>query len=99
VGPVYVFSETAPGPAGEFSIQPNPFSNFVNLSFTLAYPGTVTLSLYNLEGRLVWQPIHQWNPPGTYEVRLDPWALEEGLYIGILTAGEAVLTGRLVKMK
>ena len=60
---------------------PNPFNPTTEIAFTLATPGTVTLTLFDVQGRrvrdLLTQTLH---PAGSHRLTLDATALVSGTY-------------------
>ncbi|MDX2247889.1 MAG: M43 family zinc metalloprotease [Bacteroidia bacterium] len=85
----------------QLSVYPNPFSDKISVKFSLKTPAPVTVSLFDINGRLVAQketPI-----PLLGEIRWefspsDTQHLCKGIYLLRLTTPEATATIRVVKM-
>ena len=87
------------------SISPNPLNPDATLAFSTVNPGPITVSMFDLQGRLVRE---LWNerfaPAGNHRVRIDGRGrhggrLASGVYVYRLVTGEAVESGRLVVLK
>jgi hypothetical protein len=64
-----------------FQNYPNPFNPSTNISFQLPEAGYVSLSLYDITGRLVRNLIDQSRIPGKYTVSWDASDLSSGMYV------------------
>jgi len=76
---------------------PNPFTETATLTYTLDQPGPVRLELFDALGRRVAVIEDEARPAGEYRVRFYGDALTPGLYVVRLTAGDRVVTRRLVR--
>ncbi|WP_422359164.1 Ig-like domain-containing protein [Reichenbachiella sp.] len=77
---------------------PNPFSDEVNLSFTLRQEGLVTLSVYNQIGAKVTDLIKDKSfSLGSHQVTWDSSELPKGLYLFRLGLGHNTTTYRVIK--
>ncbi|WP_462252183.1 T9SS type A sorting domain-containing protein [Ferruginibacter sp.] len=75
-----------------FSLSPNPVNNFINI----IYPGkkeTVTISIYDVQGRL----IQQQSKKNELPIIVDLKQLEPGMYFIQVTDGERVQKGKFIK--
>jgi hypothetical protein len=79
-------------------MYPNPFKTSTNLSYELAQPETVTLSIYNHLGQLVYQ-IQLNQQPGNQQLIWNAEGYAEGVYYYRLKAGDAVANGKMVKVR
>jgi flagellar hook assembly protein FlgD len=50
------------------SAAPNPAEGRVNLQYRLGSAGNVRVSVYDVRGRLVAEPLDQWQEPGDQQV-------------------------------
>jgi flagellar hook assembly protein FlgD len=57
----------------EFSVlaKPNPFNPSTSIQFTLPSEGVVRLRIYNLQGQLVRELLHEQRPAGAHTVTWD----------------------------
>lgn len=75
-------------------VTPNPCYGPVELRFSLADPGPVTIRVFDLCGRLVALPLDEEVSGGEHSVQLS--SLPPGAYFVRMTAGEEVLRERFV---
>jgi photosystem II stability/assembly factor-like uncharacterized protein len=78
---------------------PNPFNASTTISFELAEPQVVNLSVYNLLGQKVEVLLDGKLNAGTHEVRFDAGSYPSGLYFYRLKAGEHSATRTMVLLK
>ena len=71
-----------------FQNYPNPFNPVTTISFQIPEASYVTLSVYNLNGRLIETLIKEYKKTGYYTVKWDAAHLVSGIYIYKITAGE-----------
>ncbi len=86
----------------EFAVAqafPNPFNPTTTISFQLPEAAKVTLSVYDIHGRLVAEPVNGWRDAGTHQAVFDGCGLASGVYVYTLKAGEFNATGKMVLMK
>ncbi len=77
---------------GEFSLQqnyPNPFRNQTRVRYAVAKASDVTLTLFDMRGRLISTVLTGTHAPGTYETIIDASALglASGSYVYRMIAG------------
>ncbi len=65
---------------------PNPFNPSTSITYTLARPGSVSLTVYNTLGELMATLVNEEQTGGTYNVAFDAGNLPSGIYIYRLTA-------------
>lgn len=90
---------TADNPSYITSVSPNPFNLETTISFLLPYASRVTLSVYDLSGRLVTNLVNGWREKGDHAITLSGADLPSGLYFAQLTAGNLQQVQKLVLMK
>jgi hypothetical protein len=78
---------------------PNPWSGETTVSFSVAEPGLVTLSLYDISGRLVKELANDNFSAGEHKLNVDDAGLESGLYILRLVSGEQSAVRTMVLLK
>jgi hypothetical protein len=106
--PVGVLPPPSPEPitydtAFEWS-RPNPFAGETELRFTLAQPTHVTLSIYDVAGRLVRRLVNEKRAAGQHAVIWtgrdnDDRPLPAGVYFSRLVAGDFVQARKLVLLQ
>ncbi len=84
--------------------RPNPFSSEAELRFTLAQPAHVTLSIYDVAGRLVRRLVDEERGAGQHAVTWagrdsDNRPLPTGVYFSRLVAGNFVQARKLVLLR
>jgi hypothetical protein len=90
----------------EFSVQakPNPFNPATNIQFSLPAEGMVTLRIYNLQGQLVRDLLHEQRAAGIHTVswdgRNDRGSISaSGIYFLRLESGKQVKVSRLTLVR
>jgi hypothetical protein len=78
---------------------PNPFNASTTISYTLPTATTVTLSIYDLNGRLIETLLNGWRWPGIHEIRFDTNILTSGVYWYRLQAAEYTEYGSMLLLK
>jgi hypothetical protein len=85
--------------------RPNPFPSVTTISYTIGADAGAggngrgqytTMSVFDLNGRLVANPVNEIQAPGTYEVQWDASAFPAGLYVCRLVSGNRSYVGKLV---
>jgi len=78
---------------------PNPFNPLTRINYELQIANYVTLSVYDINGRLVKELVNQKQSAGSYEVNFDGSGLPSGTYIYRLQAGDFSETKKMVLLK
>jgi hypothetical protein len=66
---------------------PNPFNPSTSIRFSLAKPGTVTLSIFNSAGQKVETPVNAVLGAGTHRVTWNAAKFSAGVYYYTVTSG------------
>ena len=93
-GTVGVYTINPKGPS--VNVYPNPTTGTTYFSTELQQQGPVTLSLYDLNGRVVRMLANELVPAGKYQLSLDMTGLEPGMYFYQLSAKEGLQSGKLM---
>lgn len=93
-------------PGGEvpeaFTLQqnyPNPFNPSTLIAFGLPNTARVSLEVYNLLGQKVVTLLDEMRDPGSYTVSFDGKGLSSGVYFYRLTAGNQVMSKKMMLLK
>lgn len=78
---------------------PQPSADEAPVRFELREPGTVTIELLDVSGRLVGERLSSQWAAGPHDLSLDTHALAPGVYSARLTAGEAHAVVRIVHVR
>jgi hypothetical protein len=78
---------------------PNPFNPVTRFSYYVPKEAFVTLSVYDVAGRLLEQLVSGVKTPGDYEVSWDAKTLPTGIYFYRLEAGDFVQTRKMILLK
>ena len=78
---------------------PNPFNPSTTISFSLAEPGIVYLTVYNVQGQEVATLVEQHLSAGSHQVQFNGSSLPSGLYFYNLRAGEFTAIRKMVLVK
>lgn len=82
---------------GQSRVFPNPFSDAVNLDFTLARDTELGFKLYNLQGQILQQRESQRYFPGSHSVKWDTNSLPAGAYFLQIHSPESAITHSLIR--
>ena len=91
--------EAWPGAFALGQNYPNPFNAATKISYSLAAPSAVRLTVFDLLGRAVQVLASATQPAGTYEVAFTATDLPGGVYVYQLQAGNHTETKRLVLLR
>ncbi len=78
---------------------PNPFNPITTIGFSLPNPGLARLTVYNVAGEIVAQPMHEVLSAGSYELSFDGSTLASGLYFYTLDFHGRRLTHKMLLLK
>ena len=98
---VVAFSSGMPDRLVLYRSAPNPFNERTAIRFDLPEQGEVSVSIHDVEGRLVMQLVDEVRPPGSHSV---PWdgrdlagaQVSAGIYFVHLVSGDKIATGKVV---
>jgi len=76
--------------------HPNPFNRSTAIAYSLAQTAQITLSIYDITGRLVETLVNGMQQPGMHEVHWNRKTNPSGVYFYRLNAGEFVRTRKMV---
>jgi hypothetical protein len=88
-----------PAGFGMLTAYPNPFNPTTTISYNLAEPARVKLSVYNVSGQVVADIANGWREKGTHEVTFDALSLPSGVYIIHLNTKDVRLTQKIMLVK
>ncbi|MBU0519012.1 T9SS type A sorting domain-containing protein [bacterium] len=80
-------------------VYPNPFNPTTTIGFALPQAEQVSLTVYDVNGRLVNTLVDGYRSAGFHEVTFDAADMASGMYIYRLQAGENVATGKMMLVK
>ena len=79
------------------NIYPNPVKNISQISYKLFQTQFVTMSAFNIHGKMIETLTEEQQVPGEYTVRYDISDLPAGIYIVKIKAGEQSGSGKIIK--
>jgi len=82
-----------------FQNYPNPFNPVTHIQFTIREKSTVTLNVYNIQGRLVQNLAGGEYPPGSYQVLFNGSKLPSGIYFYQLEAGGFTIVKKMILLE
>ena len=94
-----VATETTSSEAARLAVAPNPAVGQASLSYSLATPERVRLSVYDALGREVARVVDAERPTGEHRARLDTGRLSAGIYVVRLEAGGQVSSRTLTVVR
>lgn len=80
-----------------YNFYPNPVESLLTVEYYLEKPSSVTISLYNLEGRLIKTVVKPISSSGVYSEQIDCSSLAKGTYIISIGTGYKVYSDKLIK--
>lgn len=78
---------------------PNPFNPATNFEFRIADFGLVTLTIYDVTGRIVETLLNSALKPGTYRAEWNASNYPSGVYFYTLSTGDFTMTNKMVLLK
>lgn len=78
---------------------PNPFNPVTNIEFSIPEAAFIRLTIYDITGRKVAEPVNQKLLPGSYNVDFNAEGFNSGVYFYRLTAGNYSLTKKMILVK
>lgn len=78
---------------------PNPFNPSTKISFAVAEPGNVKLSVYNVLGQQVAELVNGYMSAGNFVADFDASSLSSGMYIYTLESGAVKITRKMSLLK
>ena len=78
---------------------PNPFNPSTNLSYTVPQDGSVKLSVYDINGRLVENLVNSYQQAGSYNAVWNASNISSGVYFVRLSASSEILTQKVMLIK
>ncbi|MCX6135263.1 MAG: T9SS type A sorting domain-containing protein [Ignavibacteriales bacterium] len=78
---------------------PNPFNPATTIQYSLPASGMVTLRVYDVLGKIVFELVNQYQAAGNYLVKVNAQNLPSGMYLYELRSGAFVQTKRMILEK
>ena len=78
---------------------PNPFNPSTSLSYTVPQDGNITLSVYDINGRLVENLVNSYQEAGSYNAVWNASNISSGVYFVRLSASSEILTQKVMLIK
>jgi len=78
---------------------PNPFSDIVNIEYTLEENATVNLAIFNLYGQEIKMLVNDSQPDGNYLVQWNACGLPEGIYFYRLQVDNRIILNKILKIQ
>ncbi|RPH95244.1 MAG: T9SS C-terminal target domain-containing protein, partial [Calditrichaeota bacterium] len=95
-------SESTPAAPAEFRLAqnyPNPFNPATHIQYALAQDGPVTLTIYDVTGRVVTELVNEQQTAGEYEITWNAENAASGLYFYQIVAGSFRETKRMLLIR
>lgn len=80
-----------------YNFYPNPVESMLTIEYYLEQPSSVTISLYNLEGRLIKTIVKPVSSSGLYNEQIDCSTLAKGTYVLSIGTGYKVYSDKVIK--
>lgn len=73
---------------------PNPFTNSTTIAYQLGKSDVVSLSLYNVTGKIIRKLVYEYKDKGKYSIEVNAFGLPSGVYYYTLMAGNILIDTR-----
>lgn len=93
------FNETIFPIAQKVTVSPNPTTGITNVTFNLSVSETITLSLFDINGKQISIIDHGQKPEGTYSFQIDLSAQPTGIYLLTLETPSQKYTRKIIRVK
>ncbi len=90
-------TEDNPNVNFSYNFYPNPVETILTVEYYLEKPSSVTISLYNLDGRLIKTLVKPASASGVYTEQIDCSSLAKGPYIISIGTGYKVYSDKVIK--
>jgi hypothetical protein len=77
-------------------VFPNPAKDKVHLRFILNQKEMVNAEIFDVSGRLISQPFHDWMMPAEHDITIDLSGWEKGMYLIRFSAGSNIVTKEII---
>lgn len=94
-----ITSGNIPEKFGLHQNYPNPFNPTTKITFDIAENSNVTISIYDITGKMISQALNSDLTAGSYEINFNAAALSSGIYFYTLTAGSLMETKKMTLIK
>ena len=81
------------------SIYPNPFNPSTEIQYSINNFTNVTISIYNINGRLIVNLVNEMQLEGDHLIKWTPDNLSSGIYLVKLVADNNIITKKIVLLK
>lgn len=78
---------------------PNPFNPVTVINYSVPNSGTVKLTVFDMLGRTVSEPLNEYKSPGKYEISFNGENLSSGVYYYTLESGNFSQTRKMILLK
>ena len=78
---------------------PNPFNPTTNIAFSLSQPGSVTLKVYTIDGKLVRTLVNEHFAAGQHSANFEAGNLPSGTYVYALSTPAGTQTRKMILVK
>ena len=82
-----------------FVVYPNPFDNFTNISLNIIEANNVSILVYNLMGKVVYESNEGFFNAGTHKLTLNAENLENGIYFIKVSVGNEIFSHKVSIIK
>lgn len=79
-------------------ISPNPATDLINIEFELNNPENISLTVYDLQGKIIATPTIGEKAQGKHKVTISTTHLPKGIYLVQMNVGNEVITKKIVKL-
>ncbi len=79
------------------SIFPNPFTNQINLQFRLKSPGKIKVSIYDITGKIISEPVNLMMEKGNQQLNIPTNQFPAGIYLLVIHTPEGRCVRKIIR--
>ncbi len=80
-------------------INPNPFTNFINVFYTVIKKSLITISICDSQGSALYTPVSILQGPGEYKKTISDLNLPAGLYLLRISSNQDFIIKKIISIK
>lgn len=88
-----------PGKFILYQNYPNPFNPSTKIKYSVAKPGQVSITVYDILGRQIVSLVNEEKPSGEFEIVFDAGTLAGGVYFYVLKSNDGIITKKMCIVK
>ncbi len=91
--------ESKIGKMSIIKLYPNPFNPRINIEYSVAIPGVVSLNIIGIDGQIISTLINRFQSNGTYNTSWSPGNISSGVYLLQLQSNKSIYNKKIIYLK